>query len=109
MDLMFPLVAGFGNSLDLVSNLNSSRSDWVLVYATSTLSVLQQKDMFNKWTFTAGPIHRFEAPHGARTPNNLHVAALKVDCDCEVNEECIINLVACPTNVPQPTSSRTLQ
>lgn len=64
MDLMFPLVAGFGNSrnsLDLVYNLNSSRSDWVLVYATGTLSVLQQKDMFNKWTLATGPIHRCEA------------------------------------------------
>lgn len=65
VDLMLPLVAGFSNShnsLDLVSNLNSSRSDWVLVYASGTLSVLRQKDMFTKWTFTAGPIHRFEAP-----------------------------------------------
>lgn len=65
MDLMFPLVAGFGSShssLDLVSNLNSSRSDWVLVYASGALSVQRQKDMFTKWTFTAGPIHRFEAP-----------------------------------------------
>lgn len=82
VDLMFPLVAGFGNShnsLDLVSNLNSSRSDWVLVYATRTLSVLRQKDISNKWTFSAGPIHRFGAPHGASTPNNRHVAAMKVD------------------------------
>lgn len=68
MDMMFPLVAGFGNShnsLGLASSLNSSSSDWALVYSSSALSVLRQKDMFDKWTFTAGPIHRFEALHGA--------------------------------------------
>lgn len=83
VDLMFPLVVGFGNShnsLDLVSNLNSSRRDWVLVYANRTLSVLRQEDMFNKWTFPAGRIHRCEAPCSASTPNSLHVAATKVDC-----------------------------
>lgn len=76
MDLMFPLVAGFGNSrssLDVVSNLNSSRSDWVLVYATRKLSVLKQKDMHKVWTFNAGPIHRFEASRGTNTPNKLEL------------------------------------
>lgn len=66
MDLMFPLVAGFSSShisLDLVSKLNSSRSDWVLVYATNALSALRPEDMLDKWTFSTGPIHRFEAPH----------------------------------------------
>lgn len=71
---MFPLVAGFGNShnsLDVVSNLNSSRSDWVLVYTTRKLSVLKHKDMRKEWIFNAGPIHRFEALHSTETPNNL--------------------------------------
>eukprot|EP00066_Takifugu_rubripes_P012576 XP_011601842.1 PREDICTED: uncharacterized protein KIAA1467 homolog [Takifugu rubripes] len=65
VDLMFPLVAGFGNShnsLDVVSNLNSSRSDWVLVYTTRKLSVLKHKDMRKEWTFNAGPIHSQPAP-----------------------------------------------
>lgn len=74
MDLMFPLVAGFGNShnsLDIVSNLNFSRSDWVLVYAPRKLSVLKHKDMRKEWTFIAGPIHRFEALRSTGTLNNL--------------------------------------
>lgn len=77
---MLPLVAGFSNSrnsLALVSNLNASRSDWVLLYAPSMLSVLRQEDMSNKWTFAAGPVHRSEAAHGA---SNLPVAAVNVDC-----------------------------
>lgn len=80
---MFPLVVGFGNShnsLDLASNLNSSRRDWVLVYANRTLSVLRQEDMINKWTFPLGRIHRCEAPRSASTAVSLHVVATKVDC-----------------------------
>lgn len=61
MEFLLPLVAGFGNShnsLDSVSNLNSTRSDWVLVYASSKVSVLRQKDIRKEWTFNSGPIHR---------------------------------------------------
>uniref|UniRef100_A0A3Q3WCB6 FAM234A/B beta-propeller domain-containing protein n=1 Tax=Mola mola TaxID=94237 RepID=A0A3Q3WCB6_MOLML len=60
VSFMFPLVAGFGNvhnSLDAVSNLNSTRSDWVLVYGSRTLSVLKQKDIRKEWTFSSAPIH----------------------------------------------------
>lgn len=74
MDLLFPLLAGFSSShlsLDLVSRLNSSRSDWVLVDATNALSALRPEDMFKRWTFSAGPIHRSEASHGASAPENL--------------------------------------
>ncbi|XP_058509376.1 protein FAM234B [Solea solea] len=59
VEFMLPLVAGFGdnrNSLDTVSNLNYSRSDWVLVYV-SKLSVLKQRDIRKKWTFNSPPIH----------------------------------------------------
>uniref|UniRef100_H3CZT4 Family with sequence similarity 234 member B n=1 Tax=Tetraodon nigroviridis TaxID=99883 RepID=H3CZT4_TETNG len=49
-------------SLDLVSRLNSSRSDWVLVDATNALSALRPEDMFKRWTFSAGPIHSQPAP-----------------------------------------------
>lgn len=61
---MLPLVAGFGdnhNSLDTVSNLNSSRSDWILVSGSSkvsVLTVLRQRDMRKRWIFNSGPIHR---------------------------------------------------
>ncbi|XP_060946551.1 protein FAM234B [Limanda limanda] len=60
VDFMLPLAAGFGNNrntLDTVSNLNSTRSDWVLVYGSSKLSVLRQRDMHKKWTFSSPPIH----------------------------------------------------
>lgn len=57
-EFLFPLVTGFGNSLDTLSNLNSSRSDWVLVYASSKVSVLRQKDIRKEWTFNSAPIHR---------------------------------------------------
>lgn len=102
MDLMFPLVTGFGNShnsLDVVSNLNSSRSDWVLVYATRKLSVLKHKDMHKEWTFNAGPIHRFEALRSTETPNNLEFDVGLVwhhEYLSAVNKkECIINPAAC--------------
>ncbi|CAG01656.1 unnamed protein product [Tetraodon nigroviridis] len=65
VDLLFPLLAGFSSShlsLDLVSRLNSSRSDWVLVDATNALSALRPEDMFKRWTFSAGPIHSQPAP-----------------------------------------------
>uniref|UniRef100_A0A3B4YNY4 Family with sequence similarity 234 member B n=1 Tax=Seriola lalandi dorsalis TaxID=1841481 RepID=A0A3B4YNY4_SERLL len=60
VDFLLPLVAGFGNnhnSLDTVSNLNSTRSDWLVVYGSSKLSVLKQRDMRKKWTFSSAPIH----------------------------------------------------
>ncbi|KAG7216217.1 hypothetical protein INR49_029066 [Caranx melampygus] len=50
VDFLLPLVAGFGNnhnSLDTASNLNATRSDWVLVYGSSKLSVLKQRDILS--------------------------------------------------------------
>lgn len=61
VEFLSPLVDGFGNSrdcLDSASNLNSTRSDWVLVYASSKVSVLRQKDLHKEWTFISPPIHR---------------------------------------------------
>ncbi|XP_041813230.1 protein FAM234B [Chelmon rostratus] len=60
VDFLLPLVAGFDNnhnSLDTVSNLNATRSDWVVVYNSSKLSVLRQKDRRKEWTFNSAPIH----------------------------------------------------
>ncbi|XP_036004263.1 protein FAM234B-like [Fundulus heteroclitus] len=60
VEFLLPLVAGLGNnrnSLDIVSNLNSTRSDWVLVYGTSTLSVLRHQDLHKAWTFSSAHIH----------------------------------------------------
>ncbi|XP_033999189.1 protein FAM234B [Trematomus bernacchii] len=75
VEFLLPLVAGFGNShnsLDPVSNLNSSRSDWALVSGklssklsgklSSKLSVLRQKDIKKEWTFNSDPIHSQPAP-----------------------------------------------
>ncbi|XP_028267951.1 protein FAM234B [Parambassis ranga] len=65
VEYLLPLVAGFGsnhNSLDSVSNLNASRSDWVLVYGSSKLSVLKQRDLHKEWTFTTPSIHSQPAP-----------------------------------------------
>ncbi|XP_072225140.1 protein FAM234B [Leuresthes tenuis] len=65
VEFLLPLVAGFGNnrnSLDSVSNLNSTRSDWALVYGASKLSVLRQKDLRKEWTFSSAPIHSQPAP-----------------------------------------------
>lgn len=65
VEFLTPLVEGFGNShdcLDSASSLNSSRSDWVLVYASSKVSVLRQKDLRKEWTFVSPPIHRQPAP-----------------------------------------------
>ncbi|KAF7656906.1 hypothetical protein LDENG_00034580 [Lucifuga dentata] len=60
VELLLPLVADFGNnhnSLDSVSNTNSTKSDWVLVYGSSKLSVLREKDLRKEWTFSSAPIH----------------------------------------------------
>ncbi|XP_065821069.1 protein FAM234B [Labrus bergylta] len=59
-EFLLPLVAGFGNShnsLDSVSNMNSSKSDWVLVYGSSKLSVLRQRDKHKEWTFNSSQLH----------------------------------------------------
>lgn len=61
MDFLYPLVEGFGSShdcLDSASVLNATRSDWVLVYASSKVSVLRQKDLRKEWTFNSPPIRR---------------------------------------------------
>ncbi|KAM9345909.1 protein FAM234B [Symphorus nematophorus] len=65
MDFLIPLVAGFGNNhnrLDTASNLNASKSDWVLVYGSSKLSVLRQKDIRKEWTINLAPINSQPAP-----------------------------------------------
>ncbi|KAM3598867.1 uncharacterized protein V6R79_023691 [Siganus canaliculatus] len=65
---LLPLVADFGNNrntLDSVSNLNSTRSDWVLVYGlygSTKLSMVRQKDIHKEWTFNTGPVHSQPAP-----------------------------------------------
>lgn len=61
-DVLFllPRVVGYDsnhNGLDTVSNLNVTKSDWVLVYGSSKLSVLRQKDLRKDWTFGAAAIH----------------------------------------------------
>lgn len=57
---LLPRVVGYDsdhNNLDTASNLNSTTSDWVLVYGLSKLSVLRQKDLRKDWTFPSPPIH----------------------------------------------------
>ncbi|XP_049601979.1 protein FAM234B [Syngnathus scovelli] len=65
VEFLLPLVAGFGtyhNNLDTLSNLNSSKSDWVLVYGFSKISVLRQRDARKQWTFNSAPIHSQPTP-----------------------------------------------
>ncbi|KAE8282901.1 Protein FAM234B [Larimichthys crocea] len=65
VEYLLPLVSGFGNNhncLDTVSNLNATKSDLVLMYGSSKLSALKQKDMHKKWTFNSPPIHSQPAP-----------------------------------------------
>ncbi|XP_071028231.1 protein FAM234B-like isoform X1 [Oncorhynchus clarkii lewisi] len=67
VEFLVPLVAGLcnnHNSLDSISNLNSSRSDWVLVCGklSSKLSVLREKDAHTEWTLTSSAIHSRPAP-----------------------------------------------
>ncbi|XP_061740876.1 protein FAM234B [Nerophis ophidion] len=65
VDFLLPLVAGLGscdNNLDTVANLNSSKSDWVLVYGASKISVLRQRDVRKQWTFNSAPIHSQPTP-----------------------------------------------
>ncbi|KAJ0058211.1 hypothetical protein NL108_009093, partial [Boleophthalmus pectinirostris] len=57
---LYPHVVGYDsnhNNLDTLSNQNSTKSDWVLVYGSSKLSVLRQKDLRKDWTFTSPLIH----------------------------------------------------
>lgn len=61
MEYLLPLVAGLGdnhNSLDTAFDLNSTRSDWVLVYGPGKLSVLRQRDLRKDWTFNMASNHR---------------------------------------------------
>ncbi|XP_057717584.1 protein FAM234B [Corythoichthys intestinalis] len=65
VDFLLPLVAGFGtshNNLDTVSNLNSSKSDLVLVYGFSKISLLRQKDVHKQWTFNSALIRSQPTP-----------------------------------------------
>nr|XP_057905447.1 protein FAM234B isoform X2 [Doryrhamphus excisus] len=65
VDFMLPLVAGFGtcsNNLDTVSNRNASKSDWLLVYGFSKISMLRQRDVRKQWTFNSAPIHSQPTP-----------------------------------------------
>ncbi|XP_017272093.1 protein FAM234B [Kryptolebias marmoratus] len=60
VEFLLPLVTDWGidrNSLDTVSNLNSIRSDWVLVYGASMVSVVRQRDLRKEWAFNLAPIH----------------------------------------------------
>ncbi|XP_047428434.1 protein FAM234B [Mugil cephalus] len=65
VDFLLPLVDGFCssfNSLDATSNLNSTRSDWLLVYGSSKQSVLRQKDLRKQWTLNSSAIHSQPTP-----------------------------------------------
>lgn len=62
---LLPLVSGLcnnHNSLDVVSSLNSSRSDWVLVVGSNKLSVLRERDAHTQWTLNASTIRGRPAP-----------------------------------------------
>lgn len=61
VEFLLPFVAGFGdnhNSLDTARSLNATRGDWVLVYGSSRLSVIRQRDVRKAWTFSSEPIYR---------------------------------------------------
>ncbi|XP_077357603.1 protein FAM234B isoform X1 [Festucalex cinctus] len=65
VEFLLPLMAGsstYHDNLDTVSNRNSSKSDLVLVYGFSKISVLRQRDVRKQWTFNSAPIHRFRQP-----------------------------------------------
>ncbi|XP_056144462.1 protein FAM234B [Lampris incognitus] len=65
VDFLLPLVAGFDNNhnnLDTVSNLNSTKSDWALVYGSSKLSVLRERDIYKEWTFDSARIRSQPTP-----------------------------------------------
>lgn len=76
VEFLLPLVAGFGNnhnSLDTVSNLNATKSEWVLVYGSSKLSVLRQTDMHKKWTYKSPPIHRYRPAYHYVTTDSITI------------------------------------
>ncbi|KAM6956933.1 protein FAM234B [Aplochiton taeniatus] len=65
VDFLLPLVAGLcnnHNSLDAVSNLNASRSDWVMVSGANKLSVLRERDAHAEWTVNASAMHSRPTP-----------------------------------------------
>lgn len=65
VDFMLPLVAGLcnnHNSLDALSNLNASRSDWVTVSGSNKLSVLRERDARTEWTVNASAMHSRPTP-----------------------------------------------
>ncbi|XP_056262544.1 protein FAM234B isoform X2 [Pseudoliparis swirei] len=65
VEYLLPLVAGLGdnhNSLDTAFDLNSTRSDWVLVYGPGKLSVLRQRDLRKDWTFNMASNHSQPVP-----------------------------------------------
>ncbi|XP_028841748.1 protein FAM234B [Denticeps clupeoides] len=65
VEFMFPLVAGLcnnRNNLNPMSNVNSSRSDWVLVCGVNKLSVVRERDTRPKWTFMSSAIHSRPSP-----------------------------------------------
>ncbi|CAL1588718.1 unnamed protein product [Knipowitschia caucasica] len=57
---LYPHVVGYDsnhNNLNTLSAQDSIRSDWVLVYGSSKLSVLRQKDLRKGWIFSSPFIH----------------------------------------------------
>lgn len=74
LEFLSPLVDGFGNShdcLDSAANLNSTRSDWVLVYTSGKVSVLRQRDLRKEWTFISPPMHRCDQEQHCNTQYEL--------------------------------------
>ncbi|XP_048102031.1 protein FAM234B isoform X1 [Alosa alosa] len=62
---LLPLVAGLcnnHNNLDVMSNMNSSQSDWMVICDKSRLSVLKEKDTRTAWTFNSSAIHSRPTP-----------------------------------------------
>ncbi|XP_062387962.1 protein FAM234B isoform X2 [Sardina pilchardus] len=63
---LLPLVAGLcnnHNNLDVMSNMNSSQSDWMVICDKSRLSVLKEKDTRTPvWTFNSSTMHSRPTP-----------------------------------------------
>ncbi|KAF5891635.1 protein FAM, partial [Clarias magur] len=60
VEYFLPLVAGVcnnHNNLDAESSRNSSRSDWVLVFVNSRISVIRERDIHTTWTISSTSIH----------------------------------------------------
>ncbi|KAI1884581.1 hypothetical protein AGOR_G00227860 [Albula goreensis] len=65
VEFLLPLVAGLcnnHNNFDSISNLNSSRSDWVLVCGSNRLSVLRESDVHTEWSVNSSDIHGRPTP-----------------------------------------------